>query len=342
MLNIQRNNMMKKTFLNVILFATMCSGCYAQTNNQTAKNHVTANQVNDANQSKISLYCQGFELDYGDYLLCDYWHKSNRLNKMIDLKNFTKYPIINSIRDLSPADYAYHATTQLTFNGTKYDAYIYPNSRITLINPNKKVKSEMTGALEGETIEYICQNAKCKDMFLWQYVDEGIAGEDQEFADQESAKYFTLLNSLIKKSDNEAIKNIQEKGKLTVKIVLGNVHTEKRQYVFRNVSPTTPLKDAIQAYLDGATAEESKLGYKTNTLGIDSFNIKINDNTAYIAFHTDNLHINDAQEMIDFNYNVESTAQQFNSVKEVKICINGISNYQTAYFGSATKKKCEF
>lgn len=133
------------TFFTLLaMLLVLSSGCHAENNNQTVKNHVTtASEFDNAIQSKISLNCQDFQLKHGDYLVCDYWQKSNRLDKNIDLKYFTKYHEINGIRDLSPSDYAYAATTQLVLNGIKYDAYIYPNSRITLENPNKKVKSEM-------------------------------------------------------------------------------------------------------------------------------------------------------------------------------------------------------
>ena len=133
------------------LLPILSSGCHAESNNKTVENHaITTNQIVNTAQPKINLNCQGFELDHDDYLLCDSWQKSNQLNKNISLKNFNKYHKINNIRDLSPSDYAFYATTELTFNEIKYNAYIYPNSRITLENPNKKVKSEMTGELENE------------------------------------------------------------------------------------------------------------------------------------------------------------------------------------------------
>lgn len=333
---------MKRIILSTIVATSICSGCHAE-NNQTVKNRVTTNnQADKIIQPKVSLNCQDFELEHGDYLVCNYWQKSNRLNKNIDLKNFTRYHEINFIRDLSPSDYAFHATTELTFDNIKYNAYIYPNSRITLENPNKKVKSEIAGGLVNESIEYICQNPKCEEMFLWEYVDDGMADQYPQIEKKSSFQQSTLLESLIEKSNNKDIKNIQQKGKLTVKVGLKNIHKEKRQYVFRNVSPTTPLKEAIQAYLDGATAEEVKLGYQTDNLGINKFDVKINNKVANIAFFTDNLHIKDEQEIIDFNYNIEMTARQFDSVKDVKICIKGISNYQNSYFGYEPKKKCEF
>lgn len=334
---------MKRIILTAIIVISSCPGCHAETNNKTVKNHLTtANQVNNTVQPKISLNCQGFELDHSAYLLCDYWQKSNRLNQNIKMENFTKYHEINSIRDLSPSDYAFYATTQLMLNGTKYNAYIYPNSRITLENPNKKVKSEMTGEIGYETTEYICQNHNCKSMFLWGYSDEGLAGENPKVEEQSRLEYEKLLKSLTVNSYNDDFKKSHPKGIIKAKIYMNNTNTSKNQFVYRDISSISPLKDSITSYLSGTTIEEATQGYKANNLGITDFNVNIKSHTAYINFRSENLEVESPQDVIDFDLNIIKTAKQFKNIKDVNLCINGISNYQTTLFANEPIKKCKF
>ena len=325
------------------LLPILSSGCHAESNNKTVENHaITTNQIDNTAQPKINLNCQGFELDHDDYLLCDYWQKSNQLNKNISLKNFNKYHKINNIRDLSPSDYAFYATTELTFNEIKYNAYIYPNSRITLENPNKKVKSEMTGELENETTEYICQNQNCKSMFLWGYSDEGLAGESPKVEEQSRLEYEKLLNSLNSNSYKNDLEKGQTKGVMKAKIYMNNTDTSKNKFVYRNVSSNSPLKDSIRSYLSGTTIEEAKQGYKANNLGIKDFNVNVKRHTAYINFRSENLEVESPQDVIDFDFNITKTAKQFSTINDVKICINGISNYQTTLFANEPIKQCDF
>ena len=44
--------------------------------------------------------------------------------------------LINNIRDLSPIDFAFSASTKITYKNKVYEANIYPNSRIELIDKN--------------------------------------------------------------------------------------------------------------------------------------------------------------------------------------------------------------
>lgn len=290
----------------------------------------------------ITLNCQDFKLGYEDGLLCNYWQKSNYLSNGLDIKYFTKYREIHPISDLGTSDYAYYATASLILDGITYYVNIYPSSWISLENPNKKVKSKITGELENETNYYICQSPKCRSMFLWDYSDEGMVGQSPKIDEEVERKHNILLEKLINESDNESIKIMKEEGKLTVKVGLQNIYADKRQYVFRNVSSITPLRDAIQAYLDGATVDEEKQGYITNTLGIKDFNIKIKNHTAYINFRSENLEIKSPQDVVDFDHNITRTAKQFPNIKYVQICINGISNYQTTFFANEPIQNCYF
>lgn len=324
----------------LILPTILCTSCNADNATHSV---IDSSPQKDTNPNPtITLNCRDFELGYEDGLLCNYWQKSNRLNHMPDIKYFTKYRQIHPMNDLGVSDYAYHATTSLILDDITYHASIYPSSWVSLENPNKKVKSEITGELENEKHYYICQHNNCKSMFLWEYSDESIEGQFPKRDEDIRKEYGLLLEKLINESDNLSIANMQEKGKLTVKISLQNIHANKRQYVFRNVSQITPLRDAIQAYLDGTTTDEEKQGYITNTLGIKDFNVKIKNHTAYIKFRSEHLEIESPQDVIDFDYNITKTAEQFPSVRSVQICINGINNYQTTFFTNEPIKKCDF
>ncbi|WP_227713013.1 MULTISPECIES: GerMN domain-containing protein [unclassified Moraxella] len=54
------------------------------------------------------------------------------------------------------------------------------------------------------------------------------------------------------------------------------------------------------------------------------------------------MEIESPQDVIDFDYNITKTAEQFPSVRYVQICINGINNYQTTFFTNEPIKKCDF
>ena len=64
----------------------------------------------------------------------DLCKRSNEFDSVINLKKFKEHDgTINNIRDLSPIDFAFAASTKIIYKDKVYEANIYPNSRIELI-----------------------------------------------------------------------------------------------------------------------------------------------------------------------------------------------------------------
>lgn len=340
---------MKKKVLLSIFFALACSSCHAQepqkktTNKQeiTKTPQVAVQQQFSTQQTEIALDCSEFQLDHQDKLLCEYWKKSGRLDYFPDMKYFkSNYPI-NFVRDMSPPDYAYSASTKLRYNNTNYDVTIYPSSWIILENPNQRVKSELSGKMENEKQYYICQNAKCQDLFLWGFSDDGIAGEHPEMEEKVQRQYEQLV-AQVTQNTNQSNQQTITADKALIKLYLDTDKDNLPAFVMRPVSKQIPLKDSIQAYLTGATTQESQQGYQTNNLGIHDFDVTVKNKTAFIHFRTDDLQVENPQQVIDFTYNISQIAEQFPTVKKTKICINDIENYQVAFFANKPEVKCKF
>ena len=87
--------------------------------------------------------------------------------------------LINNIRDLSPIDFAFSASTKITYKNKVYEANIYPNSRIELIDKNNT-----------DSLNFICTSDSCASYFLWPFTYKRLSPHKSICCG--NWKYFTL------------------------------------------------------------------------------------------------------------------------------------------------------
>ena len=262
----------------------------------------------------------------------DLCKRSNEFDSVINLKKFKEHDgTINNIRDLSPIDFAFAASTKIIYKDKVYEANIYPNSRIELINKNHN------------NLNLICQSDACSSYFLWPFVDEYIAATEPHLANEPD----TLIEKIYTKNYKNYLNKINKKSvkdKLAVKVYFENPNLDDSSYVIRYVDKASPLKNSIQEYLNGLTPEEKKLGFESNNFGNDSFTVKIEDNIAKIHFTADDLttDLRSPQQIIDFSHSIYMIADQFKTVNETEICVNDTYNYQMAFLANEEPIDCPF
>ena len=134
------------------------------------------------------------------------------------------------------------------------------------------------------------------------------------------------------------------RNKIAVKVYVNNPHLDDTSYVIRFVDEASPLKNAIQEYLNGLSVEEKNLGFESNSFGNNSFTVKIKDNIAKIHFTANDLTTNlrSSQQVIDFSHSIRMTAEQFNSVDATEICVNNSYNYQMVFLANEESIDCPF
>lgn len=136
---------------------------------------------------------------------------------------------------------------------------------------------------------------------------------------------------------------VHDVNKVKIYFNIGKVDSlESSGYVTRSAKSNDVLNFAIQSYLQGVTKEEEQMGFKTNNLGLTSFNIKVGDRKAMIDFESDNLDIQGPNQILSFSYNVAQTAEQFKNIDNTEICINGIHNYQMVLLANEASVPCPF
>ncbi|MGP5361622.1 hypothetical protein ACTXL1_12630, partial [Psychrobacter celer] len=64
--------------------------------------------------------------------------------------------------------------------------------------------------------------------------------------------------------------------------------------------------------------------------------------TALIKFISKDLNIESPEQVLNFDYNIFKTAEQFDYIDNVKICINNIFNYQMSFLANEQPIKCPF
>ncbi len=308
----------------IILLATSCSN--------PVNSEASVNRKSNSVRYNITLNCDDFELNNDQLLLCDYWKNFNEFDSVINLKKFKEHDgTINNIRDLSPIDFAFAASTKIIYKDKVYEANIYPNSRIELINKNHN------------NLNLICQSDACSSYFLWPFVDEYIAATEPHLANEPD----TLIEKIYTKNYKNYLNKINKKSvkdKLAVKVYFENPNLDDSSYVIRYVDKASPLKNSIQEYLNGLTPEEKKLGFESNNFGNDSFTVKIEDNIAKIHFTADDLttDLRSPQQIIDFSHSIYMIADQFKTVNETEICVNDTYNYQMAFLANEEPIDCPF
>ena len=136
---------------------------------------------------------------------------------------------------------------------------------------------------------------------------------------------------------------VDDVNKVKIYFNVGKIDSlENSSYVTRNAKSDDVLSFAIQSYLQGVTEEEEKMGFKTNNLGLTSFNVKVEDRKVMIDFESDNLDIQGPDQILSFSYNVAQTAEQFKNIDNTEICINGIHNYQMVLLANEASVPCPF
>ena len=307
----------------IILLATGCSN--------SANSEADINRESNRVQYNITLNCDDFELSNDEQILCEHWKSFNEFENLINLKSFEEYDgSINNIRDLSPIDFAFSASTKITYKNEVYEANIYPNSRIELINNNNK-------------LNLICQSDACSSYFLWPYVDEYISSTKPHLANEPD----TLIKKLYDKNYKTYLNKISKqsvKDKIPIKVYFENPNLDDSSYVIRYVDKASPLKNSLQEYLNGLTPEEKKLGFESSNFGSDSFQVKIEDKVAFIGFTAPDLtkDLRSPQQVIDFTTAISMTAEQFNTVDEAEICVNDTYNYQMSFLANEDPIACPF
>jgi len=295
-----------------------------------ANSEASINRESNSVQYNITLNCDDFELNNDQLLLCDYWKNFNEFDSIVNLKNFKEYNgTINNIRDLSPIDFAFTASTKITYKDKVYEANIYPNSRIGLIDKNHN------------NLNLICQSDACSSYFLWPFVDEYIATTEPHLANEPD----TLIEKIYTKNYKSYLNKMSKqsiKDKLAVKVYFESPNLDDSGYVIRFVNKESPLKNAIQEYLNGLTPEEKKLGFESSNFGNDSFQVKIKDKTALVNFTINELEIIGPEQILKFTYNISKIAEQFKTVDETEICVNNIYNYQMAFLANEDAIDCPF
>lgn len=327
-----------KTLPLLTLF--LCLSCHADSGDTTPTRHIQS--IGNQRISNITLACQDFTLGTDAQLLCQHWQGSGKLTAPINLEHFSQIANVHPLQELSTADYAFYATASVNL-GAPYQLHIYPNAWIRLLPAEQAHLSEPQSS--SEALDFICQDLRCQHSFLWGFVNERIAGENPAVEAQVREQYHMLLAKLntAAKTEAQARSTANHPHKTSaVKIYFDTARDNLPPYVIRQVPSATPLKHALTAYLNGVSPKESQQGYRSNTLGMTRVDVAINNRVAQMHFYSDTVQVDSPMQVIDFTYNVSQIAEQFASVDAADICINGISNYQTALFANEAVVACPF
>lgn len=176
------------------------------------------------------------------------------------------------------------------------------------------------------------------------FSNERIAGEQPELEVRARGQYQALLNSLSASNHPIQYSNARtDSAQTPVKIFFEVTDESLPPYVIRQVMTTTPLKQALQNYIQGVTSSEYNKGYHNNTLGIDAIkSVTISNHTTNIHFTANDLQIQNPMQVMNFTDNISRITEQFSTVNSVNICINNISNYQTTFFSNEPIIPCDF
>ena len=102
-----------------------------------------------------------------------------------------------------------------------------------------------------------------------------------------SCTHDAINHSTEEEKELNTINDLYKNTALEIKIYFDSKDIESfstSKYIIRQSNTSNPLDFSIRSYLDGVNEEEVDLGFKTNNLGIGSFEIKVKDRTALINF----------------------------------------------------------
>lgn len=189
----------------------------------------------------------------------------------------------------------------------------------------------------------ICNKDSCSKPFLWGFATESTIKANPNLAgammNKLSSIYDYNYKNYLRDKKSQSVRN-----KVAVKVYFNNPQLEDTSYVIRFVNKESPLKNAIQEYLNGLTVEEKNLGFDSNNFGNNSFTVKIENNIAKLHFTANDLikGLRSPQQVIDFSHSIRMTAEQFNTIDATEICINNISNYQMSFLANEEPVECPF
>ena len=331
---------MKKNIYRILL--TILSITLAGCSNAENKNQSVLPQTNkedifldkpkmqSSKTSEPQLKCAQFNLDNIDNTVCTYWKDSEKFEKEIKIQVYEIYPSLIEVHELSPTEYNFFTTTNMYYKNKSYEANIFPNSRVQLSNGN-------------EVINLICNKDSCSKPFLWGFATESTIRDNPKLADAMMTKisfiYTKNYKSYLNKISKQSIKD-----KLAVKVYFENPNLDDSDYVIRFVNKESPLKNAIQEYLNGLTPEEKKLGFESSNFGNENFTVKIENHIAKIHFTANDLtkDLRSPQQVIDFTMAITLTAEQFDAVNDAQICVNNTYNYEITFFANEESVDCPF
>lgn len=328
--------MKKLIFLLVIITIQACSDNTVQpsmsniSNSNNLNSELETNVPQSLKMSQSRLNCAQFNLDSIDNMVCTYWKDSRKFKANINIQDYETYSSLIEVNELSPVEYNFFATTKINYKSKSYQAKIFPNSRVQLLDGNK-------------VLNLICSKESCSEPFLWGFATESTIKANPMLADVMMNKLSYIYNYNYKKylrdKNSQVVRN-----KVAVKVYFNNPYLDDTLYVTRFVDKAAPLKNAIQEYLNGLTIEEKNLGFESNSFGNNSFTVKIKDNIAKTHFTANDLTTNlrSSQQVIDFSHSIRMTAEQFNSVDATEICVNNSYNYQMAFLANEESIDCPF
>ena len=295
---------------------------------KTHEGDVSLSQTQMLETPQPRLNCAQFNLDVEDNMVCTYWKDSKKFKEAITIQDYETYSSLIEVNELSPIEYGFFTTTKIYYKNKNYEAKVFPNSRVQLSNGN-------------EVINLICNKDSCSKPFLWGFATESTIRANPKLADvmmiKLSSIYSENYGNYLDKKNKQSLK-----GKLAVKVFFENPNLEGPSYVSRYVDKASPLKNSIQEYLNGLTPEEKNLGFETSNFGNEIFQVKIEKKTALINFKSSDLSITGPEQILNFNYNISKTAEQFDTVDKTEICVNNIYNYQMAFLANEEPIECPF
>ena len=289
---------------------------------------VSLSQTQTLETPQSRLDCSQFNLDVEDNMVCTYWKDSRKFKEAIEIQDYETYSSLIEVNELSPIEYGFFTTTKIYYKNKNYEAKVFPNSRVQLSNGN-------------EVINLICNKDSCSKSFLWGFATESTIKANPKLADAMMIKLSSIYSehygNYLDKKNKQTLKD-----RLAVKVFFENPNLDGSSYIIRYVDKASPLKNGIQEYLNGLTPEEKKLGFETSNFGNNSFQVKIEKKTALINFKSSDLSITGPEQILNFNYNISKTAEQFDTVNETEICVNDIYNYQMAFLANEEPVECPF
>lgn len=160
-----------------------------------------------------------------------------------------------------------------------------------------------------------------------------------------SCTHDAVNHSVEERKELNTLNKLYKNKELKIKIYFDNKDIDSlgtSEYIIRQENTSDPLIFSIRSYLKGVNKQEADLGFKTNNLGIDSFEIKVEGKIVLVNFISEDLNIKSPEQILKFDYNIFKTAEQFDNIDDVKICINNIYNYQMSFLANEEVIECPF